>query len=182
MYRIAHFNYCPSKFGEGNIVLIYPSGSRPRVKWYTDDNTAYDPRYNISNWYLNERPFYETQTAKSFGADNIVEWDAEYYVYNLTTHMPAGWGTGARGKCHLASPSQVWGGIDTDFTNLRPAPSPANQLAFCRYRPLFGCYRLPIGWGGEYLFTQVWPNHGNYNTFYKDSAELIAEPIFIYKP
>ena len=66
-----------------------PDGQR-KCTWFTDDNTAKDPCYDLSKWFVEIRPLCEERIVEDFGEEHVLTYSVTCNVYDLTNHVPTG--------------------------------------------------------------------------------------------
>ena len=95
-YVILAVNWGTRAINEANnkpTLVVYdvspPDGQR-LCTWFTDDNTAKDPCYDLSKWFVEIRPLCEERIVEDFGEEHVLTYSVTCNVYDLTNHVPTG--------------------------------------------------------------------------------------------
>ena len=96
LYFILAVNWGTRAINEANnkpTLVVYdyspPDGQR-LCTWFTDDNTAKDPCYDLSKWFVEIRPLCEERIVEDFGEEHVLTYSVTCNVYDLTNHVPTG--------------------------------------------------------------------------------------------
>lgn len=67
-----------------------PPEGQKLCPWFTADNTAKDPCYDLTKWFVELRPLCEERLVEDFGEEHVLTYSVTCNVYDLTNHVPTG--------------------------------------------------------------------------------------------